>query len=115
MRFEIEVSKEGVDKLLDCVLKNKLEYERLNVYEKKKGESDTIFNPGLTVKAGDFGSCLTPTNTKFPGMDTVLITQERKKGEGNIVPNHDEVKAGDFAPADHYGVRTVLLNQEKSL
>ena len=76
MRFEIEVSKEGVDKLLDCILKNKLEYERLNVYERKKGESDTIFNPNLTPKAGDFGSCLTPTIAQYE-VGTTLLTQER--------------------------------------
>lgn len=113
MRFEVEISKEGVDKLLDCILKNKLEYDKLYIYERKNGGSDTIFNPNLTAKSADLGSCLTPTNNKFPGMDTVLITKER--GEGGIVPNPDMVKAGDFAPTDHYGVRTVLLNQEKSL
>lgn len=114
MRFEVEISKEGVDKLLDCILKNKLEYDKLYIYERKNGGSDTIFNPGLTVKAGDFGSCLTPTNTKFPGMDTVLITQERKKGEGNIVPNSDTVKSRNPDP-NFYGVETVPLTQERSL
>ena len=113
MRFEIEVSKEGVDKLLDCILKNKLEYERLNVYERKKGESDTIFNPNLTARSVDYGLCLTPTNSYRA--DGTLITREEKNGEGDIVPNPDRVKAGDFAPADHYGVKTVLLNQERSL
>ena len=55
MRFEVEISKEGVDKLLDCILKNKLEFERLNVYEKKKGDGEITLGGSLTAKAGDFG------------------------------------------------------------
>ena len=55
MKFEVEISKEGVDKLLDCILKNKLEYDKLYVYDKKKGESETIIGGSLTAKAGDFG------------------------------------------------------------
>lgn len=70
MRFEVEISKEGVDKLLDCLIKSRLEYDKLYIYEKKKGDGETAIGGNLTAKAGDFGSCLTPEEDLYYKLDT---------------------------------------------